>query len=65
MTLLTRSVSENSGVKSKIKPPPPAAWVSLDSSNFDDIALAEDKDVLVAFTAPWVGFGTSRDGGQG
>jgi hypothetical protein len=48
------SVTEKSGVKSKIKPPPPPAAVQLDSSNFADIALDESKNVLVAFTAPWV-----------
>ncbi|WVQ67880.1 protein disulfide-isomerase domain [Kwoniella botswanensis] len=48
-------VSEKSGVKSKIKPPPPPVAVQLDASNFDDIALDDDKNVLVAFTAPWCG----------
>jgi protein disulfide-isomerase A6 len=54
--VLTRSVAQQSGVKSNIKPPAPPAAVELTSSNFDDIALDENKDVLVAFTAPWVSF---------
>ncbi|GFZ44141.1 protein disulfide-isomerase [Saitozyma sp. JCM 24511] len=52
---LAAFVTEKSGVKSKIKPPPPPAAVQLDSSNFADIALDESKNVLVAFTAPWCG----------
>jgi protein disulfide-isomerase A6 len=49
-----RSVTEKSGAKSKIKPPAPSAAVEVTAGNFDDIVLNEDKDVLVAFTAPWV-----------
>jgi protein disulfide-isomerase A6 len=47
-------VTEQSGVKSKIKPPAPPAAVQLNAGNFDEIALDNEKDVLVAFTAPWV-----------
>ena len=49
-----RSVTEKSGAKSKIKPPAPSAAVEVTASNFDDVVLNQDKDVLVAFTAPWV-----------
>ncbi|ORX36848.1 disulfide-isomerase precursor [Kockovaella imperatae] len=52
---LASFVSRESGVKSNIKPPPPPAAVELDYSNFNDIALNDSKDVLVAFTAPWCG----------
>jgi thioredoxin-like negative regulator of GroEL len=48
------SVTEKSGAKSKIKPPAPSAAVEVTASNFDDVVLNQDKDVLVAFTAPWV-----------
>lgn len=48
------SVTAQSGVKSKIKPPAPSAAVEVTASNFDEVVLNDDKDVLVAFTAPWV-----------
>jgi len=47
-------VTKESGVKSKIKPPAPPAALQLDAKNFDDVVDGE-KNLLVAFTAPWVG----------
>ncbi|KAI9566788.1 thioredoxin-like protein [Boletus coccyginus] len=52
---LASFISTKSGVKSKIKPPPPPATLILDAHTFDDVALDETKDVLVTFTAPWCG----------
>jgi len=48
-------ITEKSGVKSNIKPPPPPAFKVLDTHTFDEVALDETKDVIVAFTAPWCG----------
>ncbi|OCH94004.1 protein disulfide isomerase [Obba rivulosa] len=52
---LAAFITEKSGVKSKIKPPPPPAFKVLDVHTFDDVALSPEKDVIVAFTAPWCG----------
>ncbi|KAI0783773.1 protein disulfide isomerase [Abortiporus biennis] len=52
---LAKFITDNSGVKSNIKPPPPPAFKVLDVHDFDSVALNEEKDVLVAFTAPWCG----------
>jgi protein disulfide-isomerase A6 len=48
-------VTQKSGVKSNIKPPPPPAFEVLDVHTFDDVALDPKKNVLVSFTAPWCG----------
>lgn len=47
-------MTEKAGTKSSIKAPPPPAAVELDAGNFNEIALDSTKNVLVAFTAPWV-----------
>ena len=47
------SVAKESGVKSKMKAPPPSAALVVNAKNFDDVVNG-DKNVLVAFTAPWV-----------
>ena len=46
-------MAKESGVKSKMKAPPPSAALVVDAKNFDDVVNG-DKNVLVAFTAPWV-----------
>lgn len=52
---IAKLVTEKSGKKSTVKPPPPPAAEQLNSRNFDQIVLNEDKDVLVEFYAPWCG----------
>ncbi|GBE88802.1 Protein disulfide-isomerase tigA [Sparassis crispa] len=52
---LTAFITEKSGMKSSIKPPPPPAYQILDVSTFNDVALNKEKDVLISFTAPWCG----------
>ncbi|KZT20154.1 protein disulfide isomerase [Neolentinus lepideus HHB14362 ss-1] len=52
---LSSFITTKSGVKSKIKPPPPPAYQILDTHTFDEVALDDSKNVLVAFTAPWCG----------
>lgn len=64
-SLITPSVTKESKIKSSIKPPAPPAAIQLDASNFDDIALDNTKDVLVSFTAPWVGASLSLTISQG
>jgi len=48
-------ITTKTGVKSNIKPPPPPAFRILDYSDFDEVVLDTEKDVLVTFTAPWCG----------
>ncbi|KDQ59241.1 hypothetical protein JAAARDRAFT_33964 [Jaapia argillacea MUCL 33604] len=52
---LANYITSNSGVRSKIKPPPPPSYQTLDSHNFDGVVLDKSKNALVAFTAPWCG----------
>ena len=40
-------------MKSSIKPPPPPAALEVDNRNYHEL-IKSGKDVLVAFTAPWV-----------
>jgi len=52
---LAAFVSQKSGVKSNIKPPPAPEYRILDYKDFDGVALDESNNVLVSFTAPWCG----------
>lgn len=52
---LAAFITTQTGLKSTIKPPAPSLATILDVSNHDAIALDADKDVLVAYTAPWCG----------
>ncbi|KAJ7650246.1 protein disulfide isomerase [Roridomyces roridus] len=52
---LAAFISQKSGVKSNIKPPPPPETLILDVHTFDDVVLDQEKDVLITFTAPWCG----------
>jgi hypothetical protein len=52
---LAAFVTKQTGLKSKVKAPPPSLATFLDASNHDSVALDADKDVLVAYTAPWCG----------
>ncbi|KAG7528350.1 hypothetical protein FFLO_06227 [Filobasidium floriforme] len=51
---LAKFVTEKSGVKSSIKPPPPPAALEVDNKNYHQL-ISSGKDVLIAFTAPWCG----------
>jgi len=52
---LIKYITEKSGAKSNIKPPPPSEVKTLTVDNFHPVALDKTKDALVAFTAPWCG----------
>jgi len=52
---LSNFVASKSGLKSSTKPPPAPVTLRLDTDSFKKVALNKDKDVLVAFTAPWCG----------
>ncbi len=51
---LTNFITEKTGVKSKKKAAKPSSVVMLTDANFKK-AIGGDKNVLVAFTAPWCG----------
>ncbi|KAF2137468.1 uncharacterized protein K452DRAFT_321720 [Aplosporella prunicola CBS 121167] len=51
---LSAFVTEKSGVRAKVKAKAPSAVVMLDDKSFKE-EIGGDKDVLVAFTAPWCG----------
>ena len=52
---LVAFVTDKTGAKSNIKPPPPPAAEQLTDKTFDKIVLDPTKDVLVEFYAPWCG----------
>ena len=39
------SVTSKSGVKSKIKPPPPGATLILDTHNFDEVVMVSGNEL--------------------
>ncbi|KAL9714096.1 hypothetical protein Ac2012v2_002404 [Leucoagaricus gongylophorus] len=47
---LVAFVTQKSGVKSSIKPPPPPETTILDVYNFDEIVMDPSKNILVSFT---------------
>ncbi len=51
---LTSFISEKTGIKVKAKKTAPSAVTMLTDSTFNK-EIGSDKDVLVAFTAPWCG----------
>jgi protein disulfide-isomerase A6 len=51
---LTAFISEKTGIKSKKKAAAPSAVTMLNDKTFKE-QIGGDKDVLIAFTAPWCG----------
>jgi protein disulfide-isomerase A6 len=51
---LTNFISDKTGVKAKRKMAPPSSVFYLTDSTFDK-TIGSDKNVIVAFTAPWCG----------
>ena len=51
---LSAFITEKSGVRPKRKMTPPSNVVMLNDQTFDE-TVGKDKNVLVAFTAPWCG----------
>ncbi|KAL9932274.1 hypothetical protein V8E36_008753 [Tilletia maclaganii] len=52
---LAAYITEQTGVRPRIKPTPPPAAVQLNANNFESIVFDSDKTVLVEFYAPWCG----------
>jgi protein disulfide-isomerase A6 len=51
---LTKFISEKTGIKPKSKQSAPSAVEMLNDQNFK-VEIGGEKDILVAFTAPWCG----------
>jgi protein disulfide-isomerase A6 len=52
---LVKFVTEKTGVKSSLKPPPPPVTRMVNVRDFDEVVLDPKKDAFVFFTAPWCG----------
>jgi len=52
---LVKFVTDKTGVKSSIKPPPPPVTRMVTVRDFDEVVLDPKKDAFVFFTAPWSG----------
>ena len=49
---MTNTLSRVSGASGRVKAAPPSSVVDLTPSNFDKLAIDNDKNVLVEFFAP-------------